>query len=114
GMEAGRRLSGLEAREAEDALLGLPGIPVIKHLLVRACRNARAPAAAAVLVDKHDAVLAALIESAGRARRHTCRIQPVVADARKVKEDQAFHSEQLLLLLRSEALQVGVVLRVDG
>src|SRR5205085_5705068 len=51
GVETCRRLPGLQTREAEDALLGFPGVPVIEHLLVRAGRDARAPPSAAVLVD---------------------------------------------------------------
>src|SRR5262249_23641714 len=94
GVEPGRRLAGLQARETENPLLGLARVPVVEHFLVRAGGHAGTPAPAAVLVHQYDAVFAALVESPGRARRHAGRIQTVIADARKVEKDQAFHSKQ--------------------
>ena len=67
GLAAHRRLAGLDARVAEDALLGLAALPVVVDLLVRAARHAHAPAAALVLVDQHDAVFLALVDGARRA-----------------------------------------------
>ena len=73
GLRAHRRLPGLDARVAEDALLGLAGGPVVVDLLVRAARHAHAPAAALVLVDQHDAVLLALVDRARGAGRDAGR-----------------------------------------
>jgi hypothetical protein len=53
------------------ALLGLAGPVVEVDLLVRAAAHALPPAAAAVLVDEHDAVLGPLVDGAGRAGRGT-------------------------------------------
>ena len=67
GLRADRRLALLDPRVAERALLGLAGAVVEVDLLVRAARDAVAPAAALVLVDEHDPVLLALVHRAGRA-----------------------------------------------
>src|SRR5690606_23313264 len=57
GFGADGRLAGLDARVAEGALLRLSGLPVVIDLLVRAARDAHAPAATLLLVDQDDAVL---------------------------------------------------------
>ncbi|MNN50206.1 hypothetical protein D3C81_1647800 [compost metagenome] len=64
GLGADRGLAGLDARIAEQAFLGLAALPVEIDLLVRAARDAHAPAAALVLVDQHDAVVLALVDRA--------------------------------------------------
>src|SRR5690606_25758166 len=46
GLAAHGGLAGLDARVAEDALLGLAALPVVVDLLVRAAADAHAPAAA--------------------------------------------------------------------
>ena len=67
GLRANGRLTGLDAREAEDALLGLSTRPVVVNFLVGAAGHAHAPAAALVLIDEDDAVLFALVDGARRA-----------------------------------------------
>ena len=67
GLGAHGRDADLDARVAEGALLGLAGLVVEVDLLVRAARDAHAPAAALVLVDEDDAVLGALVDRAARA-----------------------------------------------
>ncbi len=84
---AHRRLAGLDARVAEDALLGLAALPVVVDLLVRAAADAHAPAAALVLVDQHDAVFLALVDAAARAGRHAGRVQAVLAQPRQVHHE---------------------------
>src|ERR1051326_3222111 len=75
GLGTHSRLSRLDARIAEDALLGFAAFPVVVNLLVWAARHAHAPAAALVLVDQHDAVFLALIDRSGGTTRHARRIQ---------------------------------------
>ncbi len=87
---AGRRLTGFEAGEAQDALLGLAGVPVVVHLLVRAAGHAHPPAAALVLVDQDDTVLGPFVDRTARARRQARRIEAVVADPREIVEDNPF------------------------
>ena len=111
GVEAGRRLAGLEPGVAEDALLRLAGGPVEVDLLVRAGADAHAPAAAAVLVDEDDAVLAPLVDGPRAAGGHAGRVEAVVADAWQVEEDHPLDPLELGPLLRGEPLQVGIVAR---
>src|SRR5262245_28351398 len=61
GLRAYRGLAGLNARVAEDALLGFAAGPVVIDLLVRTARHAHTPAAALVLVDEDNAVLVPLV-----------------------------------------------------
>src|SRR5581483_2165910 len=98
-VEAGRRLSGFEAGKAQDALLRFAGGPVEICLLVRARGYTRAPTPAALLVNQHDPVFSAFIECARWARRHTSRIQTVIANSREVEEHQALGSKELFALL---------------
>ena len=112
GVHAGRRVARLDARVAEDALLGLAGLPVVVGLLVRARGDAHAPGAAHVLVDQHDAVLAALVDRARRAGGDAGRVETVVADARQIEERHPLELEHRLLLGGRQVLQVGVVARV--
>ena len=81
-------LADLDAREAERALLGLAGAVVEVDLLVRAAGHAHPPAAAAVLVDQHDAVLGALVDRPGRAGRGAGRVEAVLADARQEEQER--------------------------
>src|SRR5690606_33319979 len=92
------RLSGLDARVAEDALLRLAALPVVVDLLVRTARDAHAPAAALVLVDQHDAVLLALVDRPRRARRNAGRIQAVLAQPRQVHQERVLELPVDLLL----------------
>src|SRR5262249_18637597 len=78
-LRAHGRLAGLDARIAQDALLGLPARPVVVDLLVGAARHAHAPASALVLVDQDNAVLLAFVDRAGGAGRDASRIEAVLA-----------------------------------
>ncbi len=98
GLRTHRRLTHLDARVAEDALLRLAALPVVVDLLVRAGRHAHAPAAALVLVDQHDAIFLALVDRARRARRHARRVQAVLAQARQVHHEGLFEGAVDLLL----------------
>ncbi len=98
GLGADRGLAGLDARIAEQAFLGLAALPVEVDLLVRAARDAHAPAAALVLVDQHDAVVLALVDRARRARRHARRVQAVLAQARQVHHEGVLEGRVHLLL----------------
>src|SRR5579885_740239 len=113
-VETGGRLARFKPREAEDALLRFARGPVEIHLLVRACRHARAPAPAAFLIEQDNAVFAALVKSAGRARRHAGGIQTMIADAREVKVHEAFDGGELRLLVRSQPFEVRIVLGIYG
>ena len=93
GLRAHGRDADLDARIAERALLGLAGLVVEVDLLVRAAGDALPPAAALVLVDQHDAVLAALVDRAGRARRRTRRVEAVLADPRQVEHESLLELE---------------------
>ena len=106
GLRAHRRLPRLDARIAEDALLGFAARPVVVDLLVGAARHAHAPAAALVLVDEDDAVLLALVDGAGRAGRHARRVEAVLAQPRQVHHEGVFELAVDLLL---DALEVVVV-----
>ncbi len=88
GLRAHRGHADLDARVAHGALLGLARAVVEVDLLVRAAADAHAPAAALVLVDQHDAVLAALVHRTRRAGRDAGRIQAVLADARQVEHER--------------------------
>ncbi len=88
GLRAHGGLPGLDARIAEDALLGLPALPVVIDLLVRAAAHAHAPAAALVLVDQHDAVFLALVDRARRAARDARRVEAVLAQPRQVHHER--------------------------
>src|SRR5690606_27354468 len=90
GLGADGRHAGLDAREAEDALLGLAALPVEVDLLVRAAADAHAPAAALLLVDENDAVLLALVDRPARAGRGAGRVQAVLAQARQVHHEGVF------------------------
>jgi hypothetical protein len=93
GLRADRRLPGLDPGEAEGAFLRLAGAVVEVDLLVRAAGHAEPPAAAAVLVDQHDAVLGALVDRAGRAGRGARRVEAVLADPRQVEHEDLFEGE---------------------
>ena len=108
GLRADRRLADLDPRVAERALLGLAGAVVEVDLLVRAARDAVAPAAAAVLVDEHDAVLLALVHRARRARGDAGGVQAVLADPRQEEHERLLVGQAHLLL---DALQVRVLRR---
>ena len=109
GVGAGRRLTGLHAREAEYALLGLAGGPVVEDFLVRAGRDTHPPGSALVLVDQHNTVLATLVDSTARTGSHTGRVQAVVADTREVVEHHPLDLCHLLLNLGRHVLEVGIV-----
>ena len=87
GLRADRRLPGLDARIAENAFLRLAGIPVVVDLLVRAARDAHAPAAALVLIDQDDAVFLALVDRAGRTGRDAARVQAMLAEPRQIHHE---------------------------
>ena len=112
-VRAGRRLAGLQAREAQDALLRLAGGPVVVDLLVGAGGHAHAPGPALVLVDQHHAVLGALVDGARRAGRHARRVEAVVADARQVVEHDPLQLGHLLADVLRQVGHVRVVLGVD-
>ena len=106
GLRADRRLADLDPRVAERALLGLAGVVVEVDLLVRAARDAVAPAAAAVLVDEDDAVLLALVHRARRARGDARGVQAVLADPRQEEHERLLVGHAHLLL---HALQVRIL-----
>ena len=105
GLRADSGQADLDAREAEGALLGLAGAVVEVDLLVRAARDAHAPAAALVLVDQDDAVLLALVDRAAGAGRGARGVQAVLADPRQVEHEG---------LLELELHLVGDLLAASG
>src|SRR5581483_10699585 len=113
GVEAGRRLSRLETRIAEDALLRLARFPVVEDFLVRAGGDARTPAAAGILIDEHDAVFAALVERTGRTCCDARRIRAVIADAREVHHRHPLDFEQRLPLVFRQRREIRIVLRIE-
>src|SRR5581483_1426257 len=110
GFRADCRLARLDARIAEDALLGFAGLPVVIDLLVRATRDAHAPTAAFLLIDENDAILFALVDCAGGARGDARRVETMLAQSRQI------HQEGLLELAVNLFLDVAeiVVLRALG
>src|SRR5690606_12763376 len=107
GFRADRRLPGLDARIAEDALLRLSGGPVVVDLLVGAPRDAHAPAAAFLLVDQDDAVFRPLVDRSARAGSETGRVEAVLAQPRQVHHEGLF--ELAVNLLLRHVLEVVVV-----
>src|SRR5690606_34839344 len=99
----------LDARVAEDALLGFARLPVVVDLLVRAGGDAHAPTAALVLVDQDDAVLFALVDGARRARGDAGRIQAVLAQARQVHHEGLLERAVDLALHVVEVLVLGAL-----
>src|SRR5215475_5881032 len=97
-IRADRRLAGLDARIAEDALLGLAGSPIVIDFLVRTARHTHPPATALVLVDEDDAVLLTLVDRAGWAGRDAARVQAVLAQARQVHHEGVFELSVDVLL----------------
>ena len=87
GLAAHGGLPRLDARIAEDALLGLAALPVVVDLLVGAAADTHAPPAALVLVDQHDAVFLALVDRARGAARHARGVEAVLAQARQVHHE---------------------------
>src|SRR5690606_7523342 len=87
GFRADRWLAGLDARIAEDALLGLARSPVVIDFLVWAARDTHAPAPAFVLVDQDDAILLALVDRAGGTGGDTARVEAVFAQPWKVHHE---------------------------
>src|SRR5262245_26468375 len=105
-LRAHGRLAGLDARIAQDALLGLPARPVVVDLLVGAARHAHAPASALVLVDQDNAVLLAFVDRAGGAGRDASRIEAVLAQPRQIHHEGVFELSVDFLL---HALEVHVL-----
>ncbi len=90
GFGADRRHPRFDTRIAEDALLGLPALPVEVDFFVRAACDAHTPAAAFVLVNQHDAVFFTFVNCAARAGRHARRVQAVLAQAREIHHEGVF------------------------
>ncbi len=114
GLRADRRLADLDPRVAERALLGLAGAVVEVDLLVRAARDAVAPAAALVLVDEDDAVLLALVHRARRADRDARRVQAVLADPRQEEHERLLVGQAHLLLHGPQVRVLGRGLLAAG
>ncbi len=93
-----RRLTALDPRVAERALLRLARLVVEVDLLVRAAGHTHPPAAAAVLVDEDDAVLHPLVQRAGRTHRHARRIEAVLADPRQIEHERLLVLQAHLLV----------------
>ena len=85
------------------------------HLLVGATGDALTPATAAILIDQHDAVLGALVDSAGGACRHTGRVQAVLTNTRQVEHEGLLELEfNLVLSLLAHLLHKRVKVTVLG
>src|SRR5450759_1680500 len=97
-MHARWRLPGFEPGIAQDALLGLAGLPVVVDLLVRTSRDAHPPTHTLFLAHQHDAILATLVDGARRTSRHAARIRAVIADAREVEVYDPLDVQQALPL----------------
>jgi hypothetical protein len=80
----------LDARIAEDALLGLAALPVVVDLLVRTAGDAHPPAAALVLVDQYNTVLFALVDRTARTCRHAGRVEAVLTQPRQIHHEGVF------------------------
>src|SRR5690606_1823661 len=90
GFRAHGWLAGLDAREAEDALLRLSARPVVIDLLVGAAGDAHAPAATALLIDQDNAVFSPLVDRARRTGSEARRVEAMLAQARQVHEERVF------------------------
>src|SRR3546814_6010140 len=86
GLRAYGRQAGLDAWITEDAFLRFARLPVVVDFFVGTARDAHPPAAALLLVEKHDAVLLALVDRAGWADGEAARVEAVLADPRQVQD----------------------------
>ena len=94
GLETHRRLTGLDARKAQDAFFRFSGAPVVVGLLVGTTGDAIAPATTAILIDQHHAVFLALVVRARRTGADACRIEAVVTDARQIHHERILELQQ--------------------
>jgi hypothetical protein len=81
-----KRVVALDARVAAHAFFADLRRAAIHRLLVRALLHAFTVAAAALLVDEHNAVFFTLVDRLARAGGQTGGIGAVVADAHQVEE----------------------------
>src|SRR5690606_26475654 len=107
GFRANRRLTSLDARVAEDALLRLSGRQVVGDLLVGAARNAHAPAPALLLVDEDDPVLLALVDRAGRTGSQAGGVEAVFTEPWEVHQEGLLELPVDLLLDAVEVVVAG-------
>ena len=108
-VHAGRGMSCLNPRIAENALFGFSRMPIVVRLFIRAGRYAHPPGPAHVLVDQDDTVFAPFIDRPRRTGGHASRVKAVVANARQVIKSHALQLKHCLLLGRGHALKVGVL-----
>ncbi len=97
---ASRLVALLDSGEAEDALLGDASGVVVEDLLVRAGLVADAVAAAAFLVDEHDAVLRSLVDRLARAGLQARGVGAVVAHPGQVEEPHVVRQREVVALHR--------------
>lgn len=86
------------SRVAEQTLLRPACLPIEVDLFVWTAGNTVAPATALLLVHQYDTVLISLVESAGRARGHTSRVQTVFTETWKIKHEDLFKLEVNLVI----------------
>src|SRR6185312_5375082 len=82
------RILAFEPRIAGDAFLRGAALRVVHRLFVRTGLDAGAVAAAAMLIDQHDAVFLALVDRLVRARRQARRVGALIADPRQIEEER--------------------------
>src|SRR6516165_558690 len=95
-------LPGFDARIAEDALLRLPGSPVVIDFLVWTSGDTHPPTTTLVLVDEDNAVLLTLVNRAGRAGSDAARIEAMLAKTRQIHHEGIFELTVNILLHRLE------------
>jgi hypothetical protein len=108
-MEACWRLSGLEPRVAENALLSFPGLPVIICLFIRTPADAEAPAATLFLTHQNNSIFTPLIYGATGTDSETPWIQTVIADAGDIEEDHPLKLKEGLPFRLSQRVEVNII-----
>ena len=79
------RKAGFNPWVAEDAFFRPPGFPVEIDFFIWTAGNAVPPDATTLLIYQYDTVFVSFVKGAGRARRHTGRIETVFAQSRQVE-----------------------------
>src|SRR5699024_2538353 len=98
GLRTHGRQAGFDTRVAERAFFRLAGHPIEVNLLVRAGRDAHAPAAAFVLVNQDNAGFRTPVDGAGRTRGHAGRVEAMLAQARQIHHERVFELAVNVLL----------------
>ena len=124
-METRRWLPRFKSRVTENTFLHLPRAPVVVGLLVRACRNAIAPAPTTGLVNEYHAIFLTLVCCRARAGSNTGRIGTVIANAWQIDHKGVLvlkhglvslftHVGEIVIPLTGHVSPSGIVLPINS